>query len=166
MEIEWINAEREPVTFGELKPGEWFVVARHNPLIRVAARLVRGELLPKSGRIAQAEVRRLEESHKLTGIRVKDESDKLRTLIAEQAAEIARLRRDVADAHDWALKWEHTAIKHKAELTERDAEIARLRKLLRLLKTEAAGVGDGREGLHFAEVAFDTITPQDCGETP
>lgn len=28
MEIEWINLQAAPVTFGDLEPGEWFVVAR------------------------------------------------------------------------------------------------------------------------------------------
>ena len=47
-------------------------------LIQVAAMLVRGELLPRSGRLAVRETHRLEEQHKRVGIAVRAKHDEMR----------------------------------------------------------------------------------------
>jgi len=59
-------------------------------LIQIAARLIRGEYLPRAGRLPQYEIARLEEAHKMLGLSVKREGDRLRD---EARAEAKRLRR-------------------------------------------------------------------------
>jgi len=50
----------------------------HAALIEAATQMVRGDLLPRSGRISHREFHRLEEQHKRLGIAVRDAADAMR----------------------------------------------------------------------------------------
>jgi hypothetical protein len=64
-------------------------------LLQIGARLIRGEYLPRAGSLPQYEIARLEEAHKLLGLSVRRESDRLRD---EARAEVVRLTRERDEA--------------------------------------------------------------------